>query len=187
MSDNAAFIDQLLHRSAAVVSDLKASDVVGAYIDASHPIPRPFVGIGPIRLVVVGQDPTVERLESRQQVKTVLTLDQKNGNLYRFVERICAGLGLSLEQDVYATNVCKNFFTELPERVKEPDLIAISWLKWRALLADELARFPGGPPSSHSESQSSGCLSANRSRRILSTTGVMSRAGRQRALGACIS
>jgi uracil-DNA glycosylase len=143
MSDHAAFIDQILRRSAAVVSDLKASDVIGTYIDASLPVPRPFVGTGPIRLVVVGQDPTVEKLESRERVKTVLTLDQKDGNLYRFVERICTGLGLSLEQHLYATNVCKNFFTELPERVYEPDLIGISWLKWRALLAEELDRFPG--------------------------------------------
>jgi hypothetical protein len=142
MSNHAAFIDQLLRRSAAVVCDLKASSVIGKYIDAALPIPRPFVGAGPIGLVVVGQDPTVEKLESRERVSTVLTLDQMGSNLYRFVERISTGLGFLLEQHVYATNVCKNFFTERPERVEEPDLIGISWLKWQGLLADELARFP---------------------------------------------
>ena len=53
MNDHAAFVDQLLHRSAAVVSDLKASDLIGKYIDASLPVPRPFVGMTVFENVLV--------------------------------------------------------------------------------------------------------------------------------------
>jgi uracil-DNA glycosylase len=142
MNDNAAFVDKLMERCGSVVSGLKADEVIGKYIDTSLPLPRPFVGTGPIRLVIVGQDPTVEKLESRKRVTTVLTLNQKGSNLHRFVERICTGLDVSLDQNVYATNICKNFFTDLPESVTPPDLIGLSCQKWRDLLSDELARFP---------------------------------------------
>ena len=142
MSDHSKFVDDLMERSVAVVEGLRADEVIGRFIDDSLPLPGPFVGTGPIRLVILGQDPTVELLESRKRVSTVLMLNEKGRNLYPFVERICRGLGVSLEENLYATNICKNFFTEPPERVTEPDLIGLSWAKWRGLLDEELAQFP---------------------------------------------
>lgn len=142
MSSHAAFFDQLLERSNAIVSNLKTNDVIGRYIESSLATPSPFMGTGPIRLVILGQDPTIDKLESRKRITTVLSLDQKDSILYRFVNRVCIGLGFSLEENIYATNVCKNFFTEPPVRVKEPDLIGISWPNWQGLLKEELIRFP---------------------------------------------
>ncbi|MCY2963630.1 MAG: hypothetical protein NT069_08280, partial [Planctomycetota bacterium] len=72
-------------------------------------------------------------------------LDRKPHPLYRFVERICRPLGLSLQENVYATNACKNFFFPRPNAIKrrdKVDVIARSWNQWRELLLLELARFP---------------------------------------------
>lgn len=141
MSDHSHFIEHLLLRSRDVVEMLKADAVIGKYIDDTLSVPRPFVGTGDIRLVILGQDPTVEDMTTRQEITTVLMLDQKGSNLYQFLTGICTELGISLDENVYATNVCKNFFTAPPMKV-EAKLIGLSWPKWRPLLIEELARFP---------------------------------------------
>lgn len=142
MTVTPAMIDDLMRRSEAVVSTLAGDAVVGGYVEAVRPLPRPFVGTGEIKLVILGQDPTVEREESRESVTTVLNLD-RGGSLRTFLDgKVCKGLGLKLEENVYATNVCKNFFTASPKDVKEPNLIAVSAPHWLALLREELAWFP---------------------------------------------
>ena len=142
MSDPVDFDKFYAERCREILAELKSDEVVGVYIDDSLPVPKAFRGSGPIRLVILGQDPTVEELESRRRVETVLTLDRPGSNLYRFVERVCEGLRLKVDLNVYATNVCKNFFTEPPVGVKAHDLIARTWPKWRDLLLAELDRFP---------------------------------------------
>lgn len=142
MTVTPAMIDDLMRRSEAVVRDLVGDPVVGGYVDAPRPLPRPFLGAGEIKLVILGQDPTVERNESRDQVTTVLNLD-RGGSLRTFLsDDVCKGLGLKLEENVYATNVCKNFFTESPKRVKKPNLIAATASHWLPLLNMELGWFP---------------------------------------------
>ena len=142
MSDQTSFVDDLLVRCADVVSQLKADEVLGSHIDPSLAVPRPFQGSGEIRLVVLGQDPTVEELETRKRITTVLMLDEERSILRRFIQTICKGLGLSLDENVYATNVCKNFFVERPEAVSDPDLIALSWVMWQDVLREEVNLFP---------------------------------------------
>ena len=142
MSDRSQFIEDLMKQSRDVVEVLMADAVIGKYIDDTIPVPRPFVGTGDIRLVILGQDPTVNELSTRQAITTVLMLDQKGSNLHRFLTGICTGLGISLDQNVYATNVCKNFFTEPPKNVMTTDLIGLSWHYWRPLVVAELDRFP---------------------------------------------
>lgn len=137
-----AMLDELMLRSEAVVRTLVGDPMVGRYVDASRPLPRPFQGTGEIRLVILGQDPTVERSESRDRVTTVLNLD-RGGSLSTFLAgTVCAGLGLKLNENVYATNVCKNFFTESPKDVKQPNLIAATAPHWLPLLREELGWFP---------------------------------------------
>ena len=75
-------------------------------------------GHGGIQLVVLGQDPTVKNAEARGRITTVLNLD-KPGSLRSYLQRVCAGLGARLDENVYATNVIKNFFTMPPTTVKE--------------------------------------------------------------------
>jgi uracil-DNA glycosylase len=142
MNDNEPFLVKLCEQSRKIISELKSDPDIGNYIDESLSAPCPFEGTGEIRLIVIGQDPTVKDLVSRSQVKTVLTLDDPGSHLYRYVNRISTGLGFSLHQNVYATNVCKNFFTELPETVDDVDLIAVSWSRWKELLDIELSRYP---------------------------------------------
>ncbi len=137
-----AMIDDLMRRSEAVVRSLTGDPVVVGYVEGDRPLPRPFVGTGEIKLVILGQDPTVEQDESRDLVTTVLNLD-RGGSLRTFLNgKVCKGLGLKLEENVYATNVCKNFFTESPKRVKEPNLIAATACHWLPLLNMELGWFP---------------------------------------------
>lgn len=142
MSDPADFDESDNERCRMILAELKSDEVVGEYIDDGLPIPKPFQGSGPIRLVVLGQDPTVKEVKSRSRIKMVLTLDQKGSNLYQFAERICKGLQLEVDQNVYATNVCKNFFTVPPVSANARDLIGRSWPRWRDLLLAELSRFP---------------------------------------------
>lgn len=141
MSDHSQFIENLMTQSLDVVKVLKADAVIGKYIDDTLPVPRPFVGTGDIRLVILGQDPTVEAVRTRKKIATVLMLDQTESKLRDFLTGICTFLGISLNENVYATNVCKNFFTAPPTTITE-DVIDLSWPKWRPLLVEELARFP---------------------------------------------
>lgn len=141
MSDHSQFIENLMTQSLDVVKVLKADAVIGKHIDDTLPVPRPFMGTGDIRLVILGQDPTVKAVATRKKIATVLMLDQTASKLREFLTGICTVLGMSLDDNVYATNVCKNFFTAPPKKLTT-DVIDLSWPKWRPLLVEELARFP---------------------------------------------
>lgn len=143
---NDEVIDRIVARSQAARDQLLQDSVVGQYIDRDLPhIPRPFVGIGDIRLIIIGQDPTVQRAKRRASIKTVLTLDEKNGLLSRFLGELCDELGLSLREHVYATNACKCFFTSPPTTIHRDDDVSVleaSAPVWLPILRDELAAFP---------------------------------------------
>lgn len=102
------FEESIARRSQAVLEDLLSAPSVGQYVE-NRTVPVPFLGEGEIRLIVLGQDPTVKNEKSRAGIRTVLNLD-KEGSLKRYLRRICQGLGIGLEENVYATNVVKNFF-----------------------------------------------------------------------------
>lgn len=82
-------------------------------IDYSLGVVRPYIGSGDIKLIILGQDPTVRNLAQRAKIKCTLNLDNEKGALRLYVERICASLGLSVN-NVYATNVFKYFYTLPP-------------------------------------------------------------------------
>ena len=73
-------IDELLTRVRGRCEEtlrrLKTDAEIGKYVDDSWPIPPPFSGGGPVRLVILGQDPTVNLQESRRTVGAVLNLDR---------------------------------------------------------------------------------------------------------------
>ena len=92
MTVTPAMIDDLMHRSEAVVRTLVGDPVVGRYVDGPRPLPRPFQGTGEVRLVILGQDPTVERGESRDRVTTVLNLDRGGSLRTLLAGTVCAGL-----------------------------------------------------------------------------------------------
>jgi uracil-DNA glycosylase len=144
MSLHDLFVNQIVMQAEAARDVLLNDPIVGPFVEASLAIPRPYLGAGDIRLIIIGQDPTVKRTTSRSNVTTVLNLD-KPGNLRSYLADICSGLGLSLDGQVYATNVCKCFFTFPPTEVQKQyrvDVLTASAALWLSILRQELARFP---------------------------------------------
>lgn len=103
---------EIARKSAEVLQKIKADSRLSHYVPTDR-IPSVFMGtddIRKVRLVVIGQDPTVKNEASRETIETVLNLDKPRGSLYKYISLICEGLGLDLCRHVYATNYAKNFF-----------------------------------------------------------------------------
>jgi len=81
-------------------------------IDLDLPVIDPFNGGGKIRLIILGQDPTVKNVASRSHITKTLNLD-KNNAIRSYVNQICQALGISIE-NIYATNIFKYFYTRPP-------------------------------------------------------------------------
>lgn len=123
---------------------LASHPVLGSWVDTSLPPPTPMQGSGPIRLIVLGQDPTVKNPESRKDVKTVLNLD-RGGSLRKYIEGICTSLSLDLDANVYATNYVNVFFTAPPASCRDPDILTIATESSLPLLLEELRPYAGVP------------------------------------------
>lgn len=124
---------------------MMASDPeLACFIDSTLGIPNVFRGSGEIRLIILGQDPTVKNPDSRAKIKTVLNLDRQ-GSLRTYLSQVCEGLGLDLDRDVYATNYLKNFSVKPPTQIKEIDVFQVFRRIWLPLLRDELDEFPQAP------------------------------------------
>lgn len=78
----------------------------------------PYIGKDEIKLVVIGQDPTVRNPKSRKSVTCTLNLNKQNSALYRYIKRLCDGLGITME-NVYATNLFKYFYSIPPANTPE--------------------------------------------------------------------
>lgn len=83
-------------------------------IDLGLPIIPPFNGGGKIKLIIVGQDPTIKVSINRNRIVTTLNLN-KRGSLYSYVNGICQGLKINID-NVYATNLFKYFYTSPPAK-----------------------------------------------------------------------
>jgi uracil-DNA glycosylase len=108
-------------------------------IDMSlSPIP-PYWGNGEIRLIIIGQDPTIKNLSQRSKISTTLNLN-RSGSLKRYIELICEKMGLTLE-NVYATNIFKYFYTSPPATTMD---VLFNHLTMNIrLLRRELEVYPG--------------------------------------------
>ena len=134
-------------KSADVLQNIRADSRLSHYVPTDK-IPSVYMeadDVRNIRLVVIGQDPTVKREGSREKINTVLNLDKQRGSLYRYISEICRGLGLDLCQHVYATNYAKNFFVRPPTQVEECSLLDEFGQYWLPLLQEELSLFPDRP------------------------------------------
>lgn len=81
-------------------------------IDLELPIIPPFVGGGEIKLIIIGQDPTIKNDKGRKLITSTLNLNKRN-SLYSYINVICQGLRINIE-NVYATNLFKYFYTIPP-------------------------------------------------------------------------
>ena len=101
----------------------------------------PYFGKDDIKLIIIGQDPTIRNEERRKNITCTLNLD-KSGALRGYVEQICEGLGITIE-NVYATNVYKYFYSEPP--AKTFDVLKKHLEPNLRLLSKELSAFPNIP------------------------------------------
>ena len=62
--------------------------------------------------------------DSRRRIRTVLNLN-KSGALRNYLSRVCEGLGLNLDENLYATNYLKNFFVSPPTKIAEIDIFQV--------------------------------------------------------------
>jgi hypothetical protein len=137
--------DQVVHRAKALLQQFTQDNPsLACYVDDSLPIPKVFARDGEIKLIVLGQDPTVKSPESRKTITTVLNLD-KGGSLRRYLEDICHKLGIDLDLNVYATNLLKNFFVAPPTQISPIDVFKVFGDVWLPFLKEELSVFPGAP------------------------------------------
>ena len=82
------------------------------YIDPQYGcIPRPYhpSPAEPVKLIILGQDPTIQNPNSRAKVDVVLNLDKSN-SLRTYISGITRDLGIDIDKNVYATNLLKCFF-----------------------------------------------------------------------------
>jgi len=138
---------EIAHKSAEVLQKIKADPRLGLYV-LTDQIPGVFMeadDVGKIRLIVIGQDPTVKNEVSCETIKTVLNLDKPHGSLHKYISLICERLGLNLSQHVYATNYAKNFFIHPPTQIVECNLLHEVSQYWLPLLKEELSLFPSRP------------------------------------------
>lgn len=128
------------------VIDKLAQSEISSYINTSYTPPDPFRGRGKIKLIILGQDPTVRDPEHRKNLKIVLLLNQP-GRLRTYVQNICKALDIALDENIYATNLLKNFFTDRPDtmREKDPQFFGKAAAYWIPLLREEIAEFGNVP------------------------------------------
>jgi uracil-DNA glycosylase len=136
--------DELSIKIREIIDKLSKSEIA-SHID-DFPPPPPFRGEGKIKLIILGQDPTVHDPEDRKTLKVTLHLDQPGG-LRRYVEEICEGLDLDLDKNIYATNLLKNFFDKPPDTMREenPQFFQKAAGYWIPLLKEEIEEFENVP------------------------------------------
>ena len=91
-----------------------------------------------IKLVFIGQDPTVRREESRGEINVTLNLDKGN-SLKTYLKKVCKTIEIDLEKEVYATNLYKCFFKFPP--ADDQTILTRQFKIWMDLLINELSIF----------------------------------------------
>jgi len=142
MPDNVK--EQVSEKADLIFKKIAADESLVRYVDVSLHVPNVFVGAGEIKLIVLGQDPTVKDPTKRKKITVTLNLN-KRGAVRNYLSRVCRESGLDLDLNVYATNLLKNFFIRPPTQIKEFDIFAAFVPHWLPLLREELARFPNIP------------------------------------------
>ena len=101
----------------------------------------PFMGGKDIKLIVIGQDPTIRNEERRKNIICTLNLD-KQGALRSYIKQICSCMEVTID-NVYATNVFKYFYERPPADTW--DVLKKHLSPNLTLLKEELNHFPNVP------------------------------------------
>ncbi len=133
-------IKEVTNKAEYIRNKLLENSELAQHIDKQREyIPIPKIGNGQIKIVIIGQDPTVRREKSRDKVKVVLNLDRQN-SLYRYLSSIVEKLGYDIEQNLYATNLLKCFYGVPPASI--PNVVSQHTPYWIELLKAELEQYP---------------------------------------------
>lgn len=139
---------EIEQKTAEVYRQVISSPQLRRFVDSRLKIPKTFPEtistVEEIRLIILGQDPTVKNEESRAKITTVLNLDRA-GSLQKYLDEICKVLKIDLNRNVYATNYLKNFFIKPPSQIKEDNVFKTFAPIWFPLLQEELAQFDNVP------------------------------------------
>lgn len=119
------------------------SDMEENPIDMDLELVPPFKVSDDIRLIIIGQDPTVKNQLRRKYIKKTLNLDKSGGSLRNYIEKvICKALDIDLN-NVYATNIFKYFYETPPART--PDVMYKHLDMNLMLLRNEINAYPDVP------------------------------------------
>ncbi len=135
------YLLQLKNKLDTTRSTLLNDSVLQNDIDFTHDFLLPFVGAEQpekVKLIIIGQDPTVRRKESRGNIKTTLNLD-KNNSLKTYIQKVCNILNIDIENEVYATNLYKCFFNFPP--ADDPSILLRHFKTWIDILVNEISPF----------------------------------------------
>jgi uracil-DNA glycosylase len=83
-------------------------------IDTNYKAIPPYVGESEIKLLIIGQDPTIRNKKQRANINCTLNLDKGKGSLLKYIEDICQELDIPSIDNVYATNIYKYFYSSPP-------------------------------------------------------------------------
>lgn len=129
----------IIYQAELLRSNLETHDTNS--IDFELNVIPPFKGNGEIKLIVIGQDPTIRNVSSRKNITCTLNLDKSNA-LKTYICSICEKLGITLE-NVYATNLFKYFYTYPP--ADTPEVLHAHLEPNLELLKQELAEYMTSP------------------------------------------
>jgi len=91
-----------------------------------------------IKLIFIGQDPTIRNKKSRGEITVTLNLDKEN-SLKTYLKKVCVILQVDIEKEVYATNLYKCFFKHPP--ADDQTILTRQFKIWMDLLINELTVF----------------------------------------------
>jgi len=91
-----------------------------------------------IKLIIIGQDPTIRNQKARKNIKVTLNLDKEN-SLKAYLKTVCNILEVDIEKEVYATNLYKCFFKIPP--ADDQTILTRHFKIWIDFLMQELSVF----------------------------------------------
>lgn len=100
--------------------------------------------ISNIKLIIIGQDPTIRNTKTRKNINYTLNLDKPKGAIRRYLEFICKELEIDLDSQVYATNLYKCFFHIPP--ADNPEILSKHLQPWLEFIDNELSVFDTNIP-----------------------------------------
>ncbi len=91
-------------RMKEILDELKTHQV--KYVNDHTPFPKPFIGKGPIKAIVLGADPSTK---DKKKFDTVFNLKGDDRRYFNSIEKNLNSIGLDLD-NVYVQNLCQNYF-----------------------------------------------------------------------------